>query len=182
MITLVLGGARSGKSELAERLAARCGGPVTYVATGQASDADMAARIAAHRLRRPASWSTVECGSELAGALTTTEGTVLVDALGTWVAAHEAFAVDVGGLCAALSARRAPTVVVSEEVGMGVHPPTEVGRHFRDALGRLNQAVAAVADRVYLVVAGRALALSDPTVDAPPTTTGGDQGGQVHGA
>ncbi len=157
MITLVLGGTRSGKSAVAERLVAGVAGPVTYVATGTETDADMAARIAAHRARRPAGWATVECGAELVGALRAVVGTALVDALGTWLAAVPAFAVDTAGLCQALLARHGDTVVVSEEVGMGVHPASVVGRQFRDALGELNQAVAAVADRTLLVVAGQVL-------------------------
>lgn len=168
MVTLVLGGARSGKSEVAERLAARSGGPVTYVATysshGRAVDPDMQARIERHRRRRPSGWSTVElgrppAGPDLAATLDAVVGTALVDSLGTWVAAHESFAVDADGLCAALARRVGPTIVVSEEVGLGVHPPTESGRVFRDALGALNASVAAVADSVLLVVAGRVLPL-----------------------
>ena len=163
MIALVLGGARSGKSEVAEQLVARSGGPVTYLATGVATDADMAARIERHRRRRPPEWTTVEVGGSLAAALDVAEGAALVDSLGTWVAGHEGFSVDAEGLCAALVRRRAPTVVVSEEVGLGVHPATESGRLFRDALGALNLAVAEVADPVMLVVAGRVLPLARPS-------------------
>ncbi|MFP5376543.1 MAG: bifunctional adenosylcobinamide kinase/adenosylcobinamide-phosphate guanylyltransferase [Acidimicrobiia bacterium] len=159
MITLVLGGARSGKSEVAERMAAAAGGAVTYVATGTATDAEMAARIDEHRRRRPAGWTTVESGRDLAGLLSTAEGTVLVDALGTWLAQAEGMAVDADGLCAALAGRSGDTVVVSDEVGMGVHPSTEAGRRFRDALGALNRRVADMADEVVLVVAGRVLPL-----------------------
>lgn len=159
MITLVLGGARSGKSEIAERLAGRTGEPVTYLATGLATDPDMAARIEAHRRRRPAHWSTLECGAELVDALAAARGAVLVDALGTWLAQLAGFEVDTEALCRALRSRAGPTVVVSDEVGMGVHPATAAGRRFRDALGALNQAVAAVADDAFLVVAGRMLAL-----------------------
>lgn len=163
MITLVLGGARSGKSSVAEGLASRLGPHVTYVATGSArGDADMAARIEAHRLRRPPTWTTVEAGAELVDVVRTLPGPVLLDALGTWVAATEDFAVDGDGLCRALCDRAGDTVVVSEEVGLGVHPSTEPGRRFRDALGTLNQAVAAVADDVLLVVAGRVLPLGRP--------------------
>lgn len=159
MITLVLGGARSGKSEVAERVAAAAGDAVTYVATGTAIDAEMAARIEEHRRRRPAGWTTVESGPDLAGALAVAKGTVLVDALGTWLAQFEGVAVDTDALCAALAGRRGDTVVVSDEVGLGVHPSTEVGRRFRDALGTLNRRVADVADEVVLVVAGRLLRL-----------------------
>ena len=161
MITLVLGGARSGKSAVAERLAASRSPSVTYVATGSAdpTDSGFAARIAAHRLRRPTTWTTVECGAGLVEALGAASGVVLVDALGTWVAAHDDFVVDVDGLVAALSGLDGDAVVVSEEVGLGVHPSTAIGGAFRDALGSLNQAVAEVADDVLLVIAGRVLSL-----------------------
>ena len=153
-VTLVLGGARSGKSAVAERRAGA--GAVTYVATGLA--AEMPERVAAHRARRPAAWSTVET-QNLVRALSESQGTVLVDSLTAWVAAAEGFAVDTDGLCRALAAHDGHVVVVSDEVGLGVHPSTDVGRRFRDALGLVNQAVAGVADEVLLVVAGRALHL-----------------------
>jgi len=91
--------------------------------------------------------------------LRATGGTVVLDALGPWVAAVPAFEVDAAELCDALAGRAGDTIVVSEEVGLGVHPATEAGRRFRDVLGELNQAVAAVADEVVLVLAGRALRL-----------------------
>jgi adenosylcobinamide kinase / adenosylcobinamide-phosphate guanylyltransferase len=160
VIALVMGGARSGKSAFAERLAAALPGPVTYVATGVASDEDMAERIARHRARRPPTWRTVEAAADLVGRLAELPGTVLVDSLGTWVAAC-AMAPDVDGLCAVLTARPGDTVLVSEEVGLGVHPPTALGVRFRDALGEVNAAVAGVADDVRLVVAGRSVRL-DP--------------------
>lgn len=163
MITLVLGGTRSGKSAVAESLVAAAPGPVTYVATGRVTDADMAARIAAHQARRPGGWATVEAGTDLPAALTGLAGAVLVDSLGTWVAGHDDLRPDTAGLCVALRARAAsgagPTVVVSEEVGLGVHAPTEAGRRFADVLGTLNRAVADESDRVLLVVAGRVLPL-----------------------
>jgi adenosylcobinamide kinase/adenosylcobinamide-phosphate guanylyltransferase len=163
LITLVLGGTRSGKSEVAESLVAAAPGPVTYVATGRVTDDDMGARIAAHRARRPAGWTTVEAGTDLPGALAGLTGSVLVDSLGTWVARHADLRPDTAGLCAALRARAASgagaTVVVSEEVGLGVHAPSEAGRRFADVLGTLNRAVAGESDRVLLVVAGRVLPL-----------------------
>lgn len=160
MIALVLGGARSGKSGHAEHVAASLPEPVTYLATARVDgDADLAARVARHRARRPASWTTVESGPDLPAVLRATTGTVLLDALGPWLAAAHDLAVDAGALCDALTTRAGDTVVVSEEVGLGVHPATAAGRRFRDALGELNQAVAAVADEVVLVVAGRALRL-----------------------
>lgn len=164
MITLVLGGARSGKSAVAEARADRRGGPVTYVATASLdpSDADHVARVAVHRARRDPSWATVETTAELVDVLRSTAGTVLVDSLGTWVTADPALDPDVTGLCAALSGRDGDTVVVSEEVGLGVHPSSELGRRFRDVLGAVNVAVAAIADEVLLVVAGRVLPLERP--------------------
>jgi len=165
VITLVLGGTRSGKSAVAEELAARHEPPVTYVATMVAvGDAELEARVAAHRRRRDPSWVTLEAGDDLAGLLGRVQGTVLVDSLGPWVAA---IATGMGGsrrgdgatLCRALRTRSGDTVVVSDEVGMSVHPSTDEGRRFRDTLGEVNHAVSAVADRVYLVVAGRPLVL-----------------------
>jgi len=164
VITLVLGGARSGKSGVAESLAEDASDPVTYLATGVAgADADFARRIAEHRRRRPATWATLECGAALVEALAGLEGTVVVDALGTWLAAHDDFEVDAKALLDALDARSGDSIVVSDEVGLGVHPESAVGRAFRDALGRLNQAVAARADTVLLVVAGCVLVVKDTT-------------------
>ena len=159
MITLVLGGARSGKSALAERMAASLGAEVVYVATAEVYDDDFAARVAAHRARRPATWRTVEAGADLPSTVRdlTSGRPLLVDSLGTWVARCADFAADGDALVAALDGRDA--VVVSEEVGLGVHPETEVGRRFRDALGEINQVVAQAADRVLLVVAGRTVEL-----------------------
>lgn len=160
MIVLVLGGARSGKSAYAERRAARLPEPVSYVATACVDgDADLAARVDEHRARRPPSWSTIEAGPDVPEVLRATRGTVVLDALGPWVAAAPAFDVDAAELRDALAGREGDTVVVSEEVGLGVHPSTAAGQQFRDALGELNQGVAAVAEEVVLVVAGRALRL-----------------------
>lgn len=157
MITLVLGGARSGKSAVAEGL---LGDDVVYVATAEVLDDDFSARVAAHRLRRPVSWRTIEADADLPSVVRGLPAhPALIDSLGTWVARCEGFAADAGALVDALQARNEPTVVVSEEVGMGVHPETEVGRRWRDAVGELNQAVAAVAGEVLLVVAGRTLRL-----------------------
>ncbi len=172
MIVLVLGGTRSGKSEVAERLARGRPQPVTYVATGWADpdeDADsfggvLAARIAAHRQRRPDAWLTIESGADLTGALRTyPEGTMLVDSLGSWVAGHPDLAVDVEALCAALRDRTGDTVLVSDEVGLSVHPPTDVGRRFVDVLGEVNRTVADLADEALLVVAGRVVPLRRPS-------------------
>ena len=175
MIVLVLGGARSGKSAVAEaRAAALAGdGAVTYLATAvvDPSDTDMAERVAAHQARRPSTWTTREVGIDLADVLRRVHGVALVDGLGTWLAGHgdrsarrggaerSATEADEGALTDALTERSGDTVVVSDEVGLGVHPSTEAGRAFRDRLGLVNQAVAVAADEVLLVVAGRALAL-----------------------
>lgn len=158
MITLVLGGARSGKSRVAESLLE---GEVVYVATAEVTDDDFAERVERHRSRRPSSWSTVEAGPDLARAVRgcPSDRAVLIDSLGTWIARAPGFSADVAGLLAALRARTAPTVVVSEEAGLGVHPESDAGRRWRDALGEVNQAVAAAADEVLLVVAGRMLSL-----------------------
>jgi adenosyl cobinamide kinase/adenosyl cobinamide phosphate guanylyltransferase len=161
MITLVLGGARSGKSEIAEGLAAQLPSPVLYFATADVGDDDdLAARVATHRDRRPSEWKTIEAGRDLAGALRVEpDGTALVDALGSWVAAHDDFRVDVRDLVDAITSRSGNAVIVSEEVGLGVHPSSEGGRAFRDALGDVNRALAGLADDVLLVVAGRVLRL-----------------------
>ncbi len=169
--TVVLGGARSGKSLFAERLARSWGEPVTYVATGPAPDpsvdAAWAERVAAHRARRPSAWTTVEVGGgALDEIVSGCAGGLLIDSLGTWVASRD-LVVDGAALCQALRARAAAgwrTVVVSEETGLGVHPVSDLGRRFRDALGTLNQQVAAVADRAVLVVAGRVLELGPSVV------------------
>ena len=164
-VTLVLGGTRSGKSTVAERLAAKLAssddGTVTYVATASVTDEEMARRVAAHQARRPTTWRTVELASsaELPAVLAQLDGSVLVDSLGTWVASAPDLDVDAQALVHALQVRSGSTVLVSEEVGLAVHPATAVGRAFVDALGHLNQTVAAVAERVLLVVAGRTLEL-----------------------
>ena len=161
----MLGGVRSGKSEVAERLAGAgaSAGPVTYVATGLPGDEDFAARVALHRARRPAHWSTIEEPRAVPPLLARLPGPVLLDALGTWIA-NDPHA-DVGELVTALTTRQGDTVVVSEEVGLGVHPPTEIGRLFADRLGETNRRVAEVADRCLLVVAGRVIEL--PAGPAP---------------
>jgi adenosyl cobinamide kinase/adenosyl cobinamide phosphate guanylyltransferase len=166
VIVLLLGGTRSGKSEVAERRATKLAeerdAAVTYVATAiDEGDPDLASRIHAHRERRPSGWKTIEAGADLAGALGAAAGddVVLVDSLGPWVATQLARGVDVASIVAALHARAAPVVIVSDEVGLGVHPSTEPGRRFRDLLGELNRAIADEADEVALVVAGRVLPL-----------------------
>jgi len=165
MIVLVLGGTRSGKSAVAERIAATRANPVTYVATSSAAaidDADFAARIAAHRSRRPQAWRTVEVNDALPERLLAITGTVLLDSIGTWVAGTRTLTPDIDALCRALHARDGDTVLVSEEVGLSIHAHTDVGRQFVDAIGTCNRRIADIADRVLLVIAGRALELPAP--------------------
>ena len=164
MIELVIGGARSGKSRHAERLARAGGGPVVYVATGQALDAEMAERIAHHRQRRPANWRTVEEPVDLAGALRREDAPgvcVLVDCLTLWLTnvlfAGRPEAIE--DLVGTLPGLRSHVVLVSNEVGWSIVPENALARRFRDEQGRLNQRVAAVADRVTLVAAGLPLCL-----------------------
>jgi adenosyl cobinamide kinase/adenosyl cobinamide phosphate guanylyltransferase len=158
--TLVLGGARSGKSLIAERLASRSTSPVTYLATMKVGDdVELAARVDQHLQRRPANWATVECDEDLVAVLLATSGTVLIDSLGPWLAGLPSRDDLVSSLCDAVRARAGDIVIVSDEVGLSVHPETESGRNFRDALGTLNQRLAEVCDDVLFVVAGRALSL-----------------------
>lgn len=158
-LTLILGGARSGKSRHAEALVQAAPPPWTYVATAESYDAEMTARIAEHRARRPAGWTTLDAPRDLPAAIAAApEAPLLVDCLTLWLSnlmlAEADLDVATGSLLAALRARAAMTVLVSNEVGSGIVPATPLGRRFRDAQGRLNQQVAAVAGRVELVVAG----------------------------
>jgi adenosyl cobinamide kinase/adenosyl cobinamide phosphate guanylyltransferase len=169
-LTFLVGGARSGKSSLAVRLAAEWEGPVVFVATAEArEDAELAARIARHRLERPPAWTTVEEPLDLAGGLAGApdDAFVVVDCLTLWAAnAVEAGWSDenvervAAETAAAAAARPSPAVVVSNEVGMGLVPATPLGRSFRDLLGRVNAVYAERADRACLVVAGRTLELT----------------------
>ncbi|MFJ2029210.1 bifunctional adenosylcobinamide kinase/adenosylcobinamide-phosphate guanylyltransferase [Streptosporangium sp. NPDC087985] len=169
--TLLLGGTRSGKSAEAElRLAAEP--EVLYVATGPSGDDDTewVRRVRAHRERRPAHWDTAET-VDLAGLLRSAEVPLLIDGLGTWIAAvfdgcdawsgggHREVTARCDELVAAWRQTRVPVVAVSDEVGLGVVPATSSGRMFRDALGRLNQRLALESEDVALVVAGRVLPL-----------------------
>jgi adenosylcobinamide kinase / adenosylcobinamide-phosphate guanylyltransferase len=169
-LTFLVGGARSGKSGLAVRLASEWEGPVVVVATAEArDDGELAARIARHRLERPASWRTVEEPVDLVGELgrMPKRAFVLIDCLTLWAANAleagwsdeeiERAAADAAALAAA---RLSPTVVVSNEVGMGIVPASPLGRSFRDLQGRVNTVFAAHADRACLVVAGRTLELT----------------------
>lgn len=170
-LKLLLGGARSGKSALAVRLAESWSGPVVFVATAEARDADMAGRIERHRRDRPAGWTTVEEPVELVEALRDTppDALVLLDCLSLWVAnaieagRGEEWIHDAAQAAAKLlSGRASPSVVVSNEVGLGVVPATELGRTYRDVLGRVNAVFAEAAESAQLIVAGRALDLGPP--------------------
>lgn len=165
---LVLGGVRSGKSGYAEELLARSPG-VRYAATAPARDGDpdWAARVDAHRRRRPASWTTAECGggpAALLGELASAQaGTaLLIDDIGNWLSSafdaadgwSDPSRIDTDVLVSAVTACTARVVLVSPEVGWGVLPATRAGRLFADAQGALNQRLAAACDEVVLVVAG----------------------------
>ena len=172
-LTLVLGGVRSGKSAYAETLAAQAGAPVLYLATGQATDAEMADRIRRHQERRPSHWQTLEEPLQpftaLESALSTANppAVVLLDSLDVWVAnlllahendepaAAESPALAQLQLLANLSRHKeTQTILVTSEVGLSPVPPNRLGRQFQDLLGAINQQAAALADTVYLVVAG----------------------------
>jgi adenosyl cobinamide kinase/adenosyl cobinamide phosphate guanylyltransferase len=163
-LVVLLGGARSGKSTLALRLAKESGTPVTYIATAEALDDEMAARIAEHRAERPESWTTVEEPLELAAAIESIEPgeTLVIDCLSLWVAnvleRRDVERENDAAVTAAV-ARPGLTVAVSNEVGLGVVPATPLGRVYRDALGRVNQEWVEASARASFVVAGRELAL-----------------------
>ncbi|MGB8406531.1 MAG: bifunctional adenosylcobinamide kinase/adenosylcobinamide-phosphate guanylyltransferase [Mycobacterium sp.] len=170
MRTLVLGGIRSGKSQWAERLLAGCD-QVRYVATGRSdSDDEFAARVSVHRDRRPAHWSTVET-AEVATELRAAPTPTLIDDIGGWLVATMdrqnawdggSVSSDVAELTSAVADFDAPLALVSPEVGLTVVPATASGRLFADELGTLNQQLAAVCDRVVLVVAGQPLTIKEP--------------------
>ncbi len=175
-LILLLGGARSGKSRYAEAWAREHGGRVLFVATAQALDDEMSERIARHRAARPTAWATLEAprsAGAAAQSMGNTFDTIVVDCMtllasnamlalpdsATEEAATDAVLAEADGLLAACSASAATWLVVSNEVGMGVVPPTRLGRLYRDALGRANQRLAQEADEVLLLVAGIAWSL-----------------------
>jgi len=188
-LILVTGGARSGKSAFAERLAMAGRQPVLYLATARAGDDEMRVRIAEHQRRRSPDWQTVEATDGLARAveaLPTPPGTALLEDLGLLAtnvllaltgesdptptvaeAAEAALALEVSALEWARQAGGWDLIVVTNEVGLGIVPPTPLGRVFRDLLGRANQSVAARADDVYLVVAGIPLCVKRDGEPAP---------------
>lgn len=166
-IYLVTGGARSGKSALAERLVSRMGGPAIYIATAEARDAEMTQRIKLHQDRRDAGWRTVEAPHDLISALQDSDGqgVRLVDCLTLWLSNMEG-AADVPALCQALGAQKSPVVLVTNELGLGIVPDNRLARRFRDEHGWMNQAVAEIATEVWMSVSGLPLKLK-PQEDLP---------------
>jgi len=168
MLTLVLGGARSGKTAHALSLAAVTGLAPVYVATAAAGDAEMAARIARHRAERGPDWTTVEEEIDLPRRIvleSRAERVLLVDCLTLWLSNLIFAELDPEAMAAALlqAVKRAggPLIFISNEVGLGIVPENALARRFRDAQGRLNQQVAAAADRVVFVAAGLPLVLKE---------------------
>ncbi len=171
-VTLILGGARSGKSRHGEALVESQPGPCIYLATAEAGDAEMAARIAAHRARRGDRWTTVEVPLDLSAALALAAGpdrAVLVDCLTLWLSNLLGAGRDVTGECArllaALPGLAGPVVFVSNEVGQGVVPDNALARAFVDRAGRLHQDLAAVADQVVFMTAGLPASLKTPAAE-----------------
>lgn len=160
MIVLVTGGARSGKSRLAEARCLALGSPATYIATAEIFDDEMRARVDQHLARRGAQWRDHPAPLDLGGAIAATEGQGprLIDCLTMWLNNVIYHGQDVGDvtarLLAALQGARAPVVLVTNEIGMGIVPDNALARAFRDAQGLLNQQVAALADEVILAVSG----------------------------
>jgi adenosylcobinamide kinase/adenosylcobinamide-phosphate guanylyltransferase len=173
-ITLVLGGAQSGKSHYAQQLASQFE-RVTFIATGRASDAEMRKKIARHRRKRPMAWKTVEAPRELHEAIRSESqdaDVVLIDCLTIYAAnimgGRKKSKVDpqktIDAVCDAIRASRACVIAVSNEVGSGVVPAYRSGRIYRDFLGQMNQKVAQIADTVVLMVAGLPMTVKDSTV------------------
>ncbi|AZL59850.1 bifunctional adenosylcobinamide kinase/adenosylcobinamide-phosphate guanylyltransferase [Tabrizicola piscis] len=164
-LTVVIGGARSGKSSYAERLLFATARPRRYIATAEAWDDEMRARIAQHQQDRGTDWTTVEAPLDLAPALAAAsrDEAVLIDCATLWLTNHVLADHDIGyetdRLIAALAACPAPVVIVTNEVGWGIVPENALARRFRDAQGRLNQRLAAEAALVITVIAGLPLAL-----------------------
>jgi adenosylcobinamide kinase/adenosylcobinamide-phosphate guanylyltransferase len=174
-LTLILGGARSGKSNYAEKLAAEMGQRVLYIATAEAKDDEMKARIEAHRLARPFTWQTLELSRNLGETLLKLDhrpDILLLDCLTLLISnillsmeteppaiIEDVVQVEIGSLIAARSWLNIPLIVVSNEVGLGLVPSYPLGRIYRDILGRANQRLAAAADRVLFMVAGLPMTL-----------------------
>lgn len=168
MRTLILGGARSGKSQLAEKMAHQSGLAVTYIATAQAQDAEMSGRIAEHRARRPVHWKTVEEPLKLAAALEANAAAdccLLVDCLTLWLTnlllqpSPELFARERAALLEIIPELPGINILVSNETGMGIVPMGELSRRFGDEAGWLHQELAARCDNVLFTVAGLPITL-----------------------
>jgi len=165
-LTLVLGGVRSGKSRFAEELIEKTARPALYLATAEARDDEMHARIAAHRGRRGSNWTTIEEPLELVNILLAEETRpVLIDCLTLWLAnlvgAERDIGFEIARLLSALPRLKAPVVMVANEVGLGIVPENAMARAFRDQAGRLNQAIATLAQHVVFVAAGLPLTLKE---------------------
>jgi adenosylcobinamide kinase/adenosylcobinamide-phosphate guanylyltransferase len=164
-VILVLGGARSGKSAYAERLITALPPPWRYCATAQSFDGEMRERIAHHQARRSEGWQTIEEPFEIAALLEVGTYPILVDCLTLWltniILAGKDIEAETERLLAAARASPAPIVFVSNEVGLGIVPDNALAREFRDRAGRLNQAIAAIANRAVFMVAGLPMVLKD---------------------
>ena len=160
-LVVLLGGARSGKSTRAVSLASGAGAPVTFVATGEARDDEMEARIEEHRRTRPSGWTTIEEPLELRGALEAVPAadTVVIDCLSLWVANLLEHDRDPDDLAPVAASRPGLTIAVSNEVGLGIVPANALARRYRDVLGWVNAAWVAASDEAFLCVAGRTIAL-----------------------
>ena len=170
-LVFLLGGARSGKSALAVELAAGSGLPVTFLATAEARDDEMAERIATHRAARPAGWTTVEEPVDLAGALARVpaQDCLVVDCLSLWLAnvlergdGEEAIERQAEEAAALVTAREPLSIAVSNEVGLGIVPVSDLGRRYRDLLGRVNATWSGAANEAAFVAAGRLVPLARP--------------------
>lgn len=166
---LLVGGARSGKSGLAVRMAEASGLPVAYVATGEALDEEMAERIARHRADRPRRWRTIEAPRDVLNALEEIDRAhfVILDCLTLWVAnlldSDDPTILDAAsGLASALGGREGPSAVVGNEVGSGIVPADPASRRYRDLLGRVNGIFRQAADRSYLCAAGGVVPIEEP--------------------
>jgi adenosylcobinamide kinase/adenosylcobinamide-phosphate guanylyltransferase len=170
-LVFLLGGARSGKSALAVELAARSGLPVTFVATAEARDEEMTERIARHRAARPDGWTTIEEPVDLGGALArvAADSCLVLDCLSLWLANvlergrdEQAVERQAEEAAAVVAAREPLSVAVSNEVGLGIVPVSELGRRYRDLLGRVNAIWAEAASEAAFVAAGRLVPLARP--------------------
>ncbi|MFT3986571.1 bifunctional adenosylcobinamide kinase/adenosylcobinamide-phosphate guanylyltransferase [Aestuariivirga sp.] len=176
-VTLVLGGARSGKSRHAEALGSSYAGRRIYIATAENTDAEMADRIARHRAGRGEGWDTVEAPLDLASAIASAKAPfVLVDCITVWLGNlmhhNRDLAAELDVLCQMLAAVQTRVVIVSNEVGLSVVPENRMARAFRDAQGIANQRIAELADEVVFVAAGLPLLLKKATTRRRAPTTG----------